>query len=281
MVRLHLPLAGVDGDQPAAGTNRPDNWRIEQPFDVASLPQAGRQRRTEGGAVADLLGSGKDAAGKLICIWSERRLQRDAFGRGQDLLTVLLAGRDNGAACRLEFPCGAVDHELAGGPQSERQAQGLRQPRQLAPAQSGKRELCRNGLAYGCRPAGEQESRAPGNQVRIEAGADAHRRIRRQQQRWQLEQCRRRRQRRHERVRELSAIGGAGVFRGGSMPVDNDDVVPGFGKTPCGRQSDNAGAKYTGFHFRGSVLDDRPIKTREPIGRRVVAHQVKALGRRH
>jgi hypothetical protein len=79
--------------------------------------------------------------------------------------------------------------------------------------------------------------------------ADAHRRIRRQQQRWQLLEGCRRRQRRHERVRELAAIAGAGVFRGGSMPVDDDDVVPGLGKAPCGRQPDDAGAQYTDFHL--------------------------------
>jgi hypothetical protein len=33
------------------------------------------------------------------------------------------------------------------------------------------------------------------------------------------------------------------------MPVDDDDVVPGFGKAPCGRQSDDAGAQYTDFHL--------------------------------
>jgi hypothetical protein len=128
----------------------------------------------------------------------------------------------------------------------------LRQPRQLAPAQGGEGELGCNRLAHGRRPAGKQESRAPGNQGWTEASADAHRRIRRQQQRWQLLECCRRSQRRHERVRELVAIGGAGAFRGGGMPVDDDDVVPGLDKAPCGHQSDNAGAKYTDLHFEGS-----------------------------
>jgi hypothetical protein len=272
-VRLHLSLAGGDRDKPAAGANRTVHVCAEQPFDIALPSQAERKPRTERRAISDLFGGREDAACEFADVELERRLQRQAFGRRQHLLAVLASLSGDRASRGVEFPPAAEYHKLAGGSQPERKHQALGKPRQFAPAQGGERELRCNGLAHRRRPAGEQESRAPADQGRIEAGADTHRRIRRQQQRWQLLEGCRRRQRCHERVRELAAIGGAGVFRGGSVPVDDDDVVPGLGEAPCGRQSDDAGAQYTDLHFGSLALSDRPIGTREPIGRRVVACQ--------
>jgi hypothetical protein len=103
MVRLHLSSTGIDGDELIAGTNRPDDRRIEQPLDIAALSQANCQGRAERRAIADLLGRGKDAARELAGIKLKRRLQRKAFGRGQYLLAVVLVSRDDAASRRLEF----------------------------------------------------------------------------------------------------------------------------------------------------------------------------------